>query len=498
MNKKNLVYLPTGLNSPENEVLSATIQSLLDKKEHVTILKCSGGENYSCSKNIFSFTQICKLCKFKTNQNINKLKGNYKIVETPKEIKNYNLNKKFTIKNIKNYYYKGLDNGLASYASYLTNTRDKDLDGFFANKILNHNLNTTNTITDFLLFFLSKNRFNKIFSFNGRMNLYRPLLRICEKYKLKYNNLETVFDDPKLRIQNLGSAIVMDFDKMPLLINKYWRKKSNLNRGKIINKYYRNTRDWRKALENPSSFVGKQRIGSMPKKWDDKKYNIIYYVSSDDEYETIEKKNHKAIFKNQLECVIEIAKIIRNNNNFHLWVRMHPNLSKVKWNYSRNFNINYRFYPNVSVIEPDSEISTYTLMEKGSLIIGLRSRSLVESNFIKKPTLVIGKNYWTSLGPFIQVKSKSHLKSLILNKKVKPLNNMASRKYAYFWGSFGENNKYVTGKFDWKKDKSKVNINFNFKGTQVKFSNLQKLIYFVFKAIDKIILNLNFRLSKLF
>ena len=125
------------------------------------------------------------------------------------------------------------------------------------------------------------------------MNLYRPLLRICEKYKLKYNNLETVFDDPKLRIQNLGSAIVMDFDKMPLLINKYWKKKSNLNRDKIINKYYRNTRDWRKALENPSSFVGKQKIGSMPKKWDDKKYNIIYYVSSDDEYETIEKKNHK-------------------------------------------------------------------------------------------------------------------------------------------------------------------------------------------------------------
>ena len=33
MKIKNLVYLPTGLNSPENEVLSATVQSLLDKNQ---------------------------------------------------------------------------------------------------------------------------------------------------------------------------------------------------------------------------------------------------------------------------------------------------------------------------------------------------------------------------------------------------------------------------------------------------------------------------------
>ena len=48
MKIKNLVYLPTGLNSPENEVLSATVQSLLDKNQDVTILTCSGGKNYSC------------------------------------------------------------------------------------------------------------------------------------------------------------------------------------------------------------------------------------------------------------------------------------------------------------------------------------------------------------------------------------------------------------------------------------------------------------------
>ena len=177
---------------------------------------------------------------------------------------------------------------------------------------------------------------------------------------------------------------------------------------------------------------------------------------------------------------------------------MHPNLAKVKWNYSNNFDSKKFSFKNVDIIGANSPISTYTLMEKADLIIGLRSRSLIESNYLKKPTLVIGKNYWTNLGPFYQIKSKSNLKHLILSKKVKSINNIASQKYAYFWGSYGHYNKYISGKFDWKKDKSQVNINFSFKRTQVEFSNLQKFKYFIFKAIDKTILNLNFRLSKLF
>ena len=95
------------------------------------------------------------------------------------------------------------------------------------------------------------------------------------------------------------------------------------------------------------------------------------------------KKNLGGIFKNQLECVLEICNIIKNYDNFHLWIRMHPNLSKVKWDYSKNFNKKKFSFNNVDIIDSDSAISTYTLMEKADLIIGLRSRSLIESNFLK-------------------------------------------------------------------------------------------------------------------
>ena len=37
---------------------------------------------------------------------------------------------------------------------------------------------------------------------------------------------------------------------------------------------------------------------------------------------------------------------------------------------------------------------------------------------------------------------------LILSKKVKSLDNLAAKKYAYFWGSYGDYNKYISGKFE--------------------------------------------------
>ena len=55
MENNNLVFIPTGLNSPEYEVLISTAQNLLDKNQKVTLLVCRGGDKYSCSKNILVY-----------------------------------------------------------------------------------------------------------------------------------------------------------------------------------------------------------------------------------------------------------------------------------------------------------------------------------------------------------------------------------------------------------------------------------------------------------
>ena len=50
---KTLFYLPTGLATPELEVMLSIIQKKLDEKKKVTILTCSGGKFYHCNKIYF-------------------------------------------------------------------------------------------------------------------------------------------------------------------------------------------------------------------------------------------------------------------------------------------------------------------------------------------------------------------------------------------------------------------------------------------------------------
>ena len=60
--EKSLIFIPTGLNSPEIEVLASSAQTLINQGDDVTILICGGGKNYHCAKNLFSIKTICSLC----------------------------------------------------------------------------------------------------------------------------------------------------------------------------------------------------------------------------------------------------------------------------------------------------------------------------------------------------------------------------------------------------------------------------------------------------
>jgi len=495
MRNNNLVFIPTGLNSPECEVLISTAQNLLDKKKEVTLLVCRGGDKYSCSKNILSIKSICNLCKYKRDKLINSLKGNYKVAQTP-IIKNLIFKKKFTnFKKLKNFYYNGLDNGLATYSSYISNSRDKDLEGFFASRIVLKNLNTTNLLSDFYSYFLKKNKFTEVYSFNSRMNLYRPLLRVSLKLRIKFNNLEATHDNKSLKVLNLKDSIVNDYDKIPKLMNNYWKIKNSFNRKKIANKFFLDIQKFNKQMENPKSYLTDQKYGLLPKNFNKEKYNITFFISSEDEYETVIKKNYKPIFKDQLDCIQEVCKIISSKKDYFLWIRMHPNLRGLNWSYVTNIYKLEKLYSNILVIRPDSSISSHAIMQNSNLILGLRSRTLLESVYINKPTILLGRSYWSLLGPFLTISSKKQMKKMILSKNVKVVDNLAAKKYAYFFSTFGKKIKYISGKFYWSYNKKKVIIRFKFKNKYISYNKIQNLIFYYFKILEKLVFYINYKLS---
>ena len=82
MIKKNiLIYIPTGLNHPELQVLIDKAQQEIYKKNKVMILTCPGGRDYACSKKIYSkLSGFCKLCNSMKFKAIKSLIGNYELI----------------------------------------------------------------------------------------------------------------------------------------------------------------------------------------------------------------------------------------------------------------------------------------------------------------------------------------------------------------------------------------------------------------------------------
>jgi hypothetical protein len=498
MSKSTLVFFPTGLNTPEAEVLSSNIQSLLDKKIDVTILTCKGGKDYSCAKNLFSINLICTLCKKKRNKYFEKIVGDFKIIETPK-YKSSKINKKLlNNKSLKNYFYKTFDNGLATLSSYLTLTRDLYLNGFFAKKIISQNLMLTNFLTDFYYKFINVNKFTEIYSFNSRTNLYRPLFRICLKLNIKFNNLECITGNKlyPTRILNFKDSLPSDYDKIPNLINLHWKKNKHIKKDKIVNSFYHSIK--KKAVNTPDSnknYLIKQEYGSLPKIWNNKNYNITFYASSEDEKETVIKKNFNPLFKNQINAIIEILSIIKNQKNYILWLRMHPNMDNIKWKYVDNLYELEKNFQNVFVIRPHSNISTNSLIENSNLNIGLDSRTLLESIFIKKPTIILGKNFFSQIGKCNVSKNVRQLKKMIISKKVPISPKIVPSKFAFFWSTYGERHKYLRGKFLFNKKNQVINHVFKFKNHTISLSKFENSIYFFVKSIEKILIYLNYKLS---
>jgi hypothetical protein len=79
-----LVHIPSGLPSPELEILLAKSQEIIDKKNILHIVVCSGLNNYSCSLNPYSLRLVCFGCKNRLKNGLKKLSGNFNLIETPK------------------------------------------------------------------------------------------------------------------------------------------------------------------------------------------------------------------------------------------------------------------------------------------------------------------------------------------------------------------------------------------------------------------------------
>jgi hypothetical protein len=486
MRNNKLVYIPNGLNSPEFEILLSQTQELIKKNDKITILTCRGGKNYSCSKNIFSIKSICYSCKHLRKKGFSLLKGKFNIQFTPEIKKKFSFSRKINFLNTFDYKYRGVDNGLSAYSSYVGITRDRDLEGCISNNTIRTLINCSNNLTDFFYKILSTKEYDEVYMFNGRMNESRPLLRVAKKLNINTNNLE--MNATRDRVFNNKSNLPIDHISIGKKMNLFW-KNYKKNYDKIINKYFLYWKNNQNIFHK--SFIKKRQTQNLlPKNWNNKKKNIVFFASSDDENLTGGRNYFFKLFKNQYDCIYSIFHLIKKKDNFNtidFWLRLHPRMKGLSWSHLKKIHSLKR--EGLNFIEANSKISSFAMIEKSDLVISPVSSLSVDAAFMHKPVINFINHPFSYLGKNIIPRDINQLKNILF--KNKKTNNYLAAKKMYFY--------YLTAGFSFKNLTGSLVNGYSFNNSKILMTPFLKLCYLFGKSIEKYYYNflLNFIFFKL-
>ncbi len=177
------------------------------------------------------------------------------------------------------------------------------------------------------------------------------------------------------------------------------------------------------------SFLDQQKQGLLPINFNRENHNLVFYCSSEDEFEGISEEWNNPFNANQLVILLKIANWIKNKN-MHLYARMHQNQSKMDAVYLSNFD-KLNEFDEVTVINPNSEICSYALMDNSDKVITYGSTTGVEALFYNKPSVLVNKAIHWNLKGMIKPNNWEELKGLILDVELSPAKEHDALKWGF-------------------------------------------------------------------
>lgn len=407
------------------------IQKNIDEGHNVNIIDCN--KSFSeCGFNTYGLKYMCEICTHREEKGLNLIEGPFsrfsisEIMESEDKI----AAEKFldnTLTITKETSYQNFDVGEAVYSSFISKTREREFKSASERHILNKL--TFNSIVTYLgiLRFIETNNIEKIFLFNGRWEYYRAALAAA-----RHKNIEVeIFE--KFRTggfyENYGNNLPHNIKNKNKLIENNWD--TNINdeeRVKIADDFFIKKREGQEVSDK--SYTKRQIKGKLPNVSDNKKTYVLFN-SSDDEFAAVGKIYQNPFFEDQLDGILYLVDYFKDKNDSQLIIRMHPNLGGLKRDYLDPLYDLKNQYPNIILIEPESEVDTYSLMDFGDVIISFGSTAGVEASYWGKPVILLGKCFYYYSNIAHVPKSKEDIPRL-LESNLPALDKKFSQKFGYY------------------------------------------------------------------
>lgn len=433
---KILVTQIVGVGSYARVVMLETLQYLIDKYPNAQIFHLTCSNSFStCYTNPHSKPELCYLCKKGTKKSLELIEGKFQhVIINELTIKDdHEVAEKFILNNndiSRETVFENFKVGESSISSYISNTRDRDLDkikGSFIKKLVKNGI----ILYLGLNRLFEKEKFDIVYNFNGRHTYHRAVISLADKYDVPYFNMEVARPGGFLEI--FDKALPQNIRFKQELVNKHWEqsKLTNEEKERLASSFFTG-RVAGKKVQGPV-FTAQQKKNKLPDNIDYSKKCYVLYTSSDDEFAAVGKEYENPFFRDQNDGIFYLCDLFQKEmQDSNLIIRMHPNLGGVDYEYVHKLRTLEGKFKNVYLIPPEGKTDSYALMKIAEKIIVFGSTIAVEANFWRKPVLLLGRSFYSGMGAVYEPVDKEDILQL-LKANLEPKDILPSLKLGFYF-----------------------------------------------------------------
>ncbi len=191
------------------------------------------------------------------------------------------------------------------------------------------------------------------------------------------------------------------------------------------------------------SYVKAQQSEALPAGWDTASRNVAVYTSSEDEFLGLGDEYRNPIYSDCAEGVRAIARgLAVRGAGIRLYVRMHPHQRLAPDRVTSE--LRQMQEPNVTIIAPESNVSSYAMMQAAEKVLTFGSTVGIEAVYWGKPSILAGKAIYQDLGATYNAKTHDEVLDLVCSR-LAPNPSEPALVYGNYYSSFGLPFKYYQG-----------------------------------------------------
>jgi hypothetical protein len=223
--------------------------------------------------------------------------------------------------------------------------------------------------------------------FNGRFTTSLPAINACEQLGITYSTHER--GGMKDHYWHIQGTVPHDIENAAREIDAKWKSTPKSDAERRGSQFFT---DRRSRVEHCwYSFTKQQQLERLPPRFDPAKHNVSIFNTSLEV--TVALRGWPAsvrIYRDEIDAITQLVESAMDDPSIHFYLRIHPALAGRDSTQTRRLRELHGKYCNLTVVDADSPVDSYALMEQSAAVVTFGSTMGVEACYWGKPSILLG------------------------------------------------------------------------------------------------------------